>query len=159
MGCTALQSKIYISFSLTLSCFAEHGKSSLLMAGARVEKPVQPDQLLLAVQMQQPAAVPLDPRSCPGLGLKLSIFRHWFSRPANQICPVYWEAPMSTAKLQRTLTFRMVSHVLPIEQGRHLRLPYHRRVYRLFIHFLQSLTERHPIKICVKPACVGHCKD
>ena len=38
---------------------------------------------------------------------------------------------MSTAKLQRILRFRMGSHLLPIEQGRHLRLPRHRRVYRL----------------------------
>ena len=45
-----------------------------------------------------------------------------------QICPVYWEVPMSTAKLQR---IRMGSHLLPIEQGRHLRLPRHRRVCRL----------------------------
>ena len=38
---------------------------------------------------------------------------------------------MSTAKLQRILRFRMGSHLLPIEQGRHLRLPRHRRVCRL----------------------------
>ena len=38
---------------------------------------------------------------------------------------------MSTAKLQRILRFRMGSHWLPIEQGRHLRLPRHRRVCRL----------------------------
>ena len=47
-------------------CFAEHGKSSLLVAGAPVE--VQPDELQLSFQMQQQAAfdaVLLDPRSCP----------------------------------------------------------------------------------------------
>ena len=113
-------------------CFAEHGKSSPLVAGAPFE--VQPDELQLSFQMQQQAAfdaVPLDPRSCPGPGVKLCTYRRWFSRPAHQFCPVYWEVPMSTAKLQRILRFRMGSHLLLIEQGRHLRLPRHRRVYRI----------------------------
>ena len=65
-------------------------------------------------------AVPLDPRSCPGPGVKLCTYRRWFSRPAHQVCPVYWEIPMSTAKLQRILRFRMGSHLLPIEQGRQI---------------------------------------
>ena len=102
------------------------------MAGGPVE--VQPDELQLSFQMQRQAAfdaVPLDPRSCLGPGLKLCTYRRWFSRPAHQVCPVYWEVPMSTAKLQRILRFRMGSHLLPIEQGRHLRLPRHRRVCRL----------------------------
>ena len=46
-------------------CFAKHGKSSPLVAGAPVE--VQPDELQLSFQMQRQAAfdaVPLDPRSC-----------------------------------------------------------------------------------------------
>ena len=38
---------------------------------------------------------------------------------------------MSTAKLQKSLRVRMGYHLLPIEQGRHLRLPRHRRVCRL----------------------------
>ena len=81
--------------------------------------------------MQQQAAfdaVPLDPRSCPGPGVKLCTYRRWFSRPAHQVCPVYWEVPMSTAKLQRISRFRMGSHLLPIERGRHLLLPRHRQV-------------------------------
>ena len=41
--------------------------------------------------------------------------------------------PMSTARLQRILRFRMGSHLLPIEQGRHLRLPRHRRMCRLYL--------------------------
>ena len=49
---------------------------------------------------------------------------------------------MSTAKLQRILTFRMGSHLLPIEQGRHLRLPRHRRVCRL-CHTRALGDERH----------------
>ena len=39
---------------------------------------VQPDELLLAFQMQQQAAfdaVPLDPRSCLGPGVKLCTYR------------------------------------------------------------------------------------
>ena len=113
-------------------CFAEHGKSSPLVAGAPIE--VQPDELQLSFQMQLQAAfdaVPLDRRSCPGPGVKLCTYRPWFSRPAHQVCPVYWEIPMSTAKLQRILRFRIGSHLLPIEQGRHLCLPRHRRVCRL----------------------------
>ena len=129
-------------------CFAEHGKSSPLVAGAPVE--VQPDELQLSFQMQRQAAfdaVPLDPRSCPGPGVKLCTYRRWFSRPAHQVCPVYLEVPMSTAKLQRILRFRMGSHLLPIEQGRHLRLPRHRRVCRL-CHTGALGDERHMLLEC-----------
>ena len=59
-----------------------------LVAGAPVE--VQPDELQLSFQMQRQAAfdaVPLDPRSCPGPGVKLCMYRRWFSRPAHQVCP------------------------------------------------------------------------
>ena len=102
-------------------CFAEHGKSSPLVAGA-LGAPVelQPDELQLSFQLQQQAAfdaVPLDPRCCPSPGVKLCTYPRWFSRPSDHICPVYWEVPMSTAKLQRILRFRMGSHLLPIEQG------------------------------------------
>ena len=85
----------------------------------------------LAFQMQQQAAfdaVSLEPQSCPGLGVKLCTYCRWCSRPADQVCPVYWEVPMSTANLQRILRFRIGSHLLPIEQGR---LPRHRHVCRL----------------------------
>ena len=65
-------------------CRAGHGKSSCrplvyLVAAAAVE--VQPGELLLASQMQQPAALvalehtgTLDPRSCPGLGVELCTY-------------------------------------------------------------------------------------
>ena len=62
-------------------CFAEHGKSSPLVAGTPVE--VQPDELQLSLQMQRQAAfdaVLLDPRSCPGPGVKLCTYRRCFSR-------------------------------------------------------------------------------
>ena len=123
-------------------------RASPLVAGAPVE--VQPDELQLSFQMQRQAAfdaVPLDPRSCPGPGVKLCTYRRWFSRPAHQVCPVYWEVPMSTAKLQRILRFRMGSHLLPIEQGRHLRLPRHRRVCRL-CHTGALGDERHMLLEC-----------
>ena len=58
-------------------CFAEHGKSSPLVAGAPVE--VQPDELQMSFQVQRQAAfdaVPLDPRSCPGPGVKLCTYRY-----------------------------------------------------------------------------------
>ena len=110
---------------------------------------MQPDELQLSFQMQRQAAfdaVPLDPRSCHGPGVKLCTYRRWFS-PAHQVCPVYWEVPMSTAKLQRILRFRMGSHLLPIEQGRHLRLPRHRRVCRL-CHTGALGDERHMLLEC-----------
>ena len=52
-------------------CFAEHGRYSPLVAGA-------PGKLQLAFQMRQQASVdalPLDPRSCPGPGMKLCVYR------------------------------------------------------------------------------------
>ena len=129
-------------------CFAEHRKSSPLVAGAPVE--VQPDELLLAFQMQQQAAfdaVPWDPRSCLGPGVKLCTYRRWFSRPTDQVCPVYRGVPMSTAKLQRILRFCMESRLLPIEQGRHLLLACHRRVCRL-CHNGALGDERHMLLEC-----------
>ena len=79
--------------------------------------------------------------------LKLCTYRRWFSRPAHQVCPVYWIVPMSTAKLQRILRFRMGSHLLPIEQGHHLRLPRHRHVYRI-CHTEALGDERHMLMGC-----------
>ena len=62
------------------------------MADAPVQ--VQTNELLLAFQMQQQAAfdaVPLDPQSCPGPGVKLCTDCCWSSRAAYLICPVNWE--------------------------------------------------------------------
>ena len=100
--------------------------------------------------MQQQAAfdaVPLDSQSCRGPGGEAVHISPLFSRPADQICPVYWEVLMSIAKLQRNLRFRMGSHLLPIEQGRHLRLPRHRRVCRL-CHTGALGDERHMLLEC-----------
>ena len=97
-------------------------------------------------------AMPLDPQSCPGLGVKLCTYRRWFSRPADQICAVFWEVPTSTAKLQKILRFRIGSHLLPIEQGRRLRLPCHRRVCRL-CHTGALSDERHMLLELVPCSC------
>ena len=56
-------------------------------------------------------------------------YQGWFARkPEGSQCPDYWDVSMGTATLQRVFRFRMGSHMLPIEQGRHLQLPRHRRV-------------------------------
>ena len=77
--------------------------------------------------------------------------RRWFSLSTGQVCPVYWQVPLSTAKLQRILrfcdVFRMGSHLLPIEQGGLLRLPRHRRVCRL-CHTGALGDERHMLLEC-----------
>ena len=46
-----------------------------------------------------------------------------------------------------SLRFRMGSHLLPIERGRHLRLPRHRRVCRLY-HTGALGDERHMFLKC-----------
>ena len=48
----------------------------------------RPGELQLSFQVQRQAAfdaVPLDPRSCPGPGVKLCTYRRWFSRPADHM--------------------------------------------------------------------------
>ena len=76
-------------------------------------------------------AVPLDPKLSSSSGVKLCTYQQWFARPAGFHCLNYWDVPMGTAKLQRIFRYRMGSHMLPIEQGRHLQLPRHRRVCKL----------------------------
>ena len=80
-------------------CFAGHGGSSPLMAGVLVV--VQPDELPLAFQMWQQAtfkAVPLDPRSCPGLGSEaVHIWPYGFFVLLIRSALII-ETPMSTAE-------------------------------------------------------------
>ena len=81
-------------------CFAEHGKSIPLVAGAPVE--VQPDELQLSFQMQQQAvfdAVPLDPRSCPGPGLKLCTYRRRVSSSCTSGLPSLLGSPHEHCKV------------------------------------------------------------
>ena len=68
---------------------------------------------------------------CPHHGVKLCTYHRWFSRPTGQACPTYWDVPIGIARLHRIFRFRMGSHLLPIEQGRHINLPRNRRVCRL----------------------------
>ena len=58
-------------------------------------------------------------------------YHRWFGRPQNAACPSYWESPMGNAKLHRILRFRMGSHHLPVEEGRHFNLPRASRVCNL----------------------------
>lgn len=102
------------------------------MAGAPIE--VHPDSLPEAFQQRRQVAldeVPLEARLSPSSGIKLCTHQRWLARPAGSHCPNYWDSLMDTAKLQRVFRFCMGSHMLPIEQGRHLQLPRHRRVCKL----------------------------
>ena len=71
--------------------------------------------------------MPSDPRLCPTDGVKVC----WFSQTPGRACPTYWDVPIGNAKLHKLLRLRMGAHMLPIEQGRHVRLPRSRRVCRL----------------------------
>ncbi len=129
-------------------CFERHGKARPLVRGAPIK--VQLMELVQSFGLQRQSdldSLPLDPRSCSGPGVKLCTYRRWFSRPVHQACPSYWDVPMGTAKLQRILRFRMGAHLLPIEQGRHLRLPRHSRICRL-CHTGALGDERHMLLEC-----------
>ena len=76
-------------------------------------------------------SLPQDPRLAPSAGVKLCTYHRWFGRPQNAACPSYWESPMGNAKLHRILRFRMGSHHLPVEEGRHFNLPRAIRVCNL----------------------------
>ena len=118
--------------ALVLKCFSDHAKSPPLTGGLPAE--VASHELAQAFKHQRHLAaqsVPLDPRLCPHHGVKLCTYHRWFSRPTGQACPTYWDVPIGIAKLHRIFRFRMGSHLLPIEQGRHINLPRNRRVCRL----------------------------
>ena len=93
------------------------------------------------------AGLPPDPRSSPSAHVKSCTYHRWFSRPMGCKSASYWNIPMGTAKLQRLFRFRMGCHRLPIEQGRHLRLPRARRVCRL-CSTGQLGDERHMLLEC-----------
>ena len=91
--------------------------------------------------------MPLDPWLSSSSGVKLCTYQGWFARPAGSYCPNSWDVPMGTSKLQRIFRFRMGSHMLPIEQDRHLQLPRHRRVCKL-CHAGVLGDERHLLLEC-----------
>ena len=126
----------------------DHGKSQPVVAGAPVE--VRPDPWPEAFEQRRQVAfdaVPLDPRVSSSSGVKLCTYQRWFARPAGSHCPNSWDIPMGTAKVQRIFRVRMGSHMLPIEQGRHLQLPRHRRVCKL-CHAGALSDERHLLLEC-----------
>ena len=57
------------------------------------------------------------------LGSNFARITAGLAAPQNAACPSYWESPMGNAKLHRILRFRMGSHHLTIEEGRHLNQP------------------------------------
>ena len=81
------------------------------------------------------------------LGSKLCTYHRWFGRPQNAACPSYWESPMGNAKLHRILRFRMGSHHLPVEEGRHFNLPRASRVCN-FCNTDALGDERHMLLEC-----------
>ena len=97
-------------------------------------------------------ALPQDPRLAPSAGVKLCTYHRWFERPQNAACPSYWESPMGNAKLHWILRFRMGSHHLPVEEGRHFNLPRASRVCNL-CNTAALGDERHMLLEC--PALAG----
>ena len=109
-----------------------------------------------ASQLQQAAAqqrqahmqsLSLDPRSAPSASAKLCTYHRWFSRPEGKASATYWDVPMSNSKLHRVLRFRMGAHHLPIQMGRHLRLPRGMRVCHM-CHSGAICDERHVLMEC-----------
>ena len=118
--------------ALVFKCFRDHGKDIPITAGVPVR--IHSHDLLAAFKHERTVtfdAMPSDPRLCPTDGVKVCTYHRWFSRPPGRACPTYWDVPIGNAKLHRLLRFRMGAHMLPIEQGRHVRLPRSRRVCRL----------------------------
>ena len=97
-------------------------------------------------------SLPQDPKLAPSAGVKLCTYHRWFGRPQNAACPSYWESPMGNAKLHRILRFRMGSHHLPIEEGRHFNQPRASRVCNL-CNTAALGDERHMLLEC--PALAG----
>ena len=96
--------------------------------------------------------LPQDARLTPSAGVKRCTYHRWFGRPQNAACPSYWESPLRNAKLHQILRFRMESHHLPIEEGRHLTLPRANRDCKLYNAGALG-DERHMLLEC--PALAG----
>ena len=94
----------------------------------------------------------LQPQAAAAFQLAWTGCHRWFGRPQNAACPSYWESPMGNAKVHRILRFRMGSHHLPIEEGRHLYQPRASRVCNLCNTGALD-DERHMLLEC--PALAG----
>ena len=134
-------------------CFSTLGEPLPLIADA----PITIDINLLQEHFMRDRlasfdSLPQDPRLAPSAGVKLCTYHRWFGRPQNAACPSYWESPMGNAKLHRILRFRMGSHHLPIEEGRHFNQPRASRVCNL-CNTAALGDERHMLLEC--PALAG----
>ena len=115
-----------------LQCFSALDEPLPLVADAPIAIDIDLlQELFLRDRLASFDSLPQDPRLAPSAGVKLCTYHRWFGRPQNAACPSYWESPMGNAKLHRILRFRMGSHHLPVEEGRHFNLPRASRVCNL----------------------------
>ena len=129
-------------------CLQQHAIHVPIANGAPL--PVGASQLQQAAAQQRQAhmqSLSLDPRSAPSASAKLCTYHRWFSRPEGKASATYWDVPMSNSKLHRVLRFRMGAHHLPIQMGRHLRLPRGMRVCHM-CHSGAICDERHVLMEC-----------
>ena len=116
----------------TLQCFSALGEPLPLVADAPIAIDIDLLQdLFLRDRLASFDSLPQDPRLASSAGVKLGTYHRWFGQPQNAACPSYWESPMGHAKLHRILRFRMRSHQLSVEEGRHFNLPRASRVCNL----------------------------
>ena len=115
-----------------LQCFSALGEPLPLIADASIAIDIDLlQEFFLQDRLASFDSLPQDPRLAPSAGVKLCTHHRWFGRPQNAACPSYWESPMGNAKLHRIFRFRMGSHHLPIEEGRHFNLPRASRICNL----------------------------
>ena len=132
-----------------LQCFSALGEPLPLVADAPIAIDIDLlQELFLRDRLASFDSLPQEPILAPSAGVKLSTYHCWFGRPQNAACPSYcWESPMENAKLHRILRFRMGSHHLPDEEGRHFNLPRASRVCNL-CNTDASGDERHILLEC-----------
>ena len=110
-------------------CFSALGEPLPLVAHAPIAIDIDLlQELFLRDRLTSFDSLPQDPRLAPSAGGKLCTYHRWIGRPQSAACPSYWESPMINAKLHRIIRFRMGSHHLPVEEGRHFNLPRASRV-------------------------------
>ena len=134
-------------------CFSALGEPLPLVADAPIAFDIDLlQELFLRDRLASFDSLPQDPRLAPLAGVKLCTYHRWFGRPQNAACPSYWESLMGNARLHRILRFRMGSHHLPVEEGRHFTLPRASRVCNLCNTGALG-DERHMLLEC--PALAG----
>lgn len=87
--------------------------------------------IMQAVLVSQPQAwtdIPPCPRQCPSEGAKKCLYFNWFMRPADtKFNDSYLSLPLPAPTMRQLVRFRVGSHHLPIELGRHNGIPRHQR--------------------------------